>query len=123
MARDLKLAALLSLAGAFAAGLPDTAWALGAAAPFTPPRAAQQVPAAADSTVAAATEGLAGLRRGTLPMALIDGAWHRVGDAVRGARLSQIDAGGVLLLHTDGRRERLWLAAPMTTRAISGTKP
>ncbi|MDP1693097.1 MAG: hypothetical protein Q8L49_14305 [Burkholderiaceae bacterium] len=122
MAFDLKPAMLAAVAGILALGLPDTAWALGAAAPFTPPRAAQQASAAADSA-AAATEGLAGLRRGRLSMALIDGAWHRVGDAVRGARLAQIDAHGVLLRHADGRRERLWLVAPMATSAASGAQP
>jgi hypothetical protein len=44
-------------------------------------------------------------------MALIDGTWMREGERVRGAQVARIDARGVLLLHANGRRDRLWFAA------------
>jgi hypothetical protein len=107
-------------------GLP--AQALGPAAPFTPPAAV--APSAAIGPAAAASAptvdlsgsavgaepgsptlpGLAGLRLGKTPMALIDGQWWRPGDRPRGALLAAVNNNGALLRHADGRTEQLaWL--------------
>jgi hypothetical protein len=106
VAVDLKTLLLAAAALAVPAG----AFALGAHDPFAPPRAGVPAALVADPPAAAA-DGLAGLRAGCTPLALIDGAWHRVGAVVRGARLARIDRHGVLLAHPDGRLERLWLVA------------
>ena len=105
---------------ALAAALLLLAWpsgvgALGPTAPFAPPRAsasAASMPLADSTSAQPSRVGLAGLRLGPHPMALLDGEWRQPGDSVRGARLTQLDSRGVTLLHPDGKRERLWLAAP-----------
>lgn len=108
------LAVFVGLAGA----LP--VWALGAAEPFVPPRrAAAAAPAAsaareavlqADPGDAVATGGFSGVRLGQRPQALIDGQWVVIGQAVRGAQLSAVQADHALLRWADGRTERLALA-------------
>jgi len=125
MAVDLTLARTLALAvvaGLLLANLP--AAALGPAHPFAPPLAAS----AAAATEAAASQpaamlnsgdGLAGVRSGTVPMALIDGQWWPVGGQPRGARLLSINRAGATLRHPDGRVEQLTLlpAAEPTAKA------
>lgn len=103
----------IALAAALLVAWPLGAGALGPTAPFTPPRASATSMPLTDSTSALATRvGLAGLRLGPHPLALLDGEWRQPGDSVRGARLTQLDSRGVTLMHPDGKRERLWLAAP-----------
>lgn len=101
----LGLALLLGCAAA-------PACALGPAAPFTPPAAAA-ASAPADRAIAASAaadvSGLAGVRLGNRPQALIDGRWHRAGDAVRGARLTAVTRTGATLQHPDGRIDQLFL--------------
>lgn len=115
MARDLTLTrrrhacivALLALLPCLCA----PSLALGPAAPFTPPAEAG-TPAASTAAISSAPAeitGLAGVRLGTPPQALIDGRWHRPGDTVRGARLHAITRHGATLQHPDGRSERLLL--------------
>jgi hypothetical protein len=102
--RRLGLPLLLSAAAA-------PACALGPSAPFTPPAAAASAPAidSAQTAAAADASGLAGVRLGATPQALIDGHWHRAGDAVRGARLVAVTRHGVTLQHPDGRVDQLFL--------------
>ncbi len=89
--------------------------ALGSAAPFTPPRAGSAAGGESSSVGAPATDGLGGLRLRTQPMALIDGQWWRIGQQVRGAVLTSIHAGGVVLRHADGRTEQVsWMPANTT---------
>lgn len=95
-----------------ALGAGGAAHALGAGAPFVPPRAGASAATSEAPAAVAAGDGLAGVYLQAQPMALIDGQWRRLGESVRGARVAQIDARGAWLLHGDGRRERLWLAAP-----------
>jgi hypothetical protein len=124
-----SLAALLALP-------PQPAAALGPAAPFTPPRALLEAdeaagsgsarggapaphdgaaarPAAAEATPAAANgpavAGLAGLRLGHRPQALIDGQWWAPGSRPRGALLVAIEKQGVWLRDSKGHREFLAL--------------
>lgn len=102
-----------AIAAALLLAWPVGADALGPTAPFTPPRAGAASMPPADSASALPTRvGLAGLRLGPRPLALLDGEWRQPGDSVRGARLTQLDSRGVTLMHPDGKRERLWLAAP-----------
>ncbi len=127
MAVDLMraLAPLIALAAA-----PAT-WALGSAAPFVPPRTASApalaAPAASGSAAAEAvapgTEGLAGVRLGVQPMALIDGRWWRVGDLPRGARMQTVDAWGVTLRHPDGKLERLMLHGASSVQPRNDVRP
>ena len=114
-------------------GLP--AHALGPAAPFTPPAAvataASAVAAAGAPTIdlignpagsesaAALLPGLAGLRLGKSPMALIDGQWWRPGDRPRGALLAAVHPTGAVLRHADGRIEQL--AWPGDGSVVSAT--
>jgi hypothetical protein len=113
---------VMRLGCAAALAAPAAALALGAGAPFTPPRPSPMAAAASDApaVVAGASSALAGVRLGRSPMALLNGAWLRTGDAVRGARLDAIDARGVWLLHANGTRERLWLVAPSSTEFLAG---
>ena len=118
MARHLTPIAALVLALAAAPSL-----ALGPTAPFTPPArtaATGDATPSADAPVAD-TGGLTGLRLRNHPMALIDGQWLRIGDTVRGARISAIRADGAWLRHADGRNELLpWNGeAERTVRAPS----
>lgn len=111
----------LALAGA-AVGLAGAAQALGPTAPFTPPAprpgAAQAAAAPASGAegagpAAAASAALVGLRLRSHPMALIDGRWSRLGDTVRGGRITSIEVAGVHLSHPDGRTEFLaWNLLP-----------
>jgi hypothetical protein len=113
--RPMRRAALLLV---LALGAPAVTHALGAAAPFVPPRAGATGASGASGLAGEATPappadaGLAGVYLRAQPMALIDGQWRRLGETVRGARVAQIDSRGAWLVHGDGRRERLWLAAP-----------
>ncbi len=123
------LALLTALCAGLAGALP--AWALGAGEPFVPPRrpavaAAAPAPSApsaasaasaareavlqADPGDAVATGGFSGVRLGQRPQALIDGQWVVIGQAVRGAQLSAVQADHALLRWADGRTERLALA-------------
>jgi len=95
------------------AGLP-AAFALGPSAPFEPPRAASSAmqaaaAASAASGAEAAPSGLAGVRLGRKPGALIDDQWVEIGATVRGARLAAVRDGEAQLLHPDGQIERLRL--------------
>lgn len=121
---DVDLSATRRTAIALLLGLAlAPAHALGPSAPFTPPATPQQAASApADRALpaaAAGTSGLAGVRLGTPAQALIDGRWHRAGDAVRGARLVAVTRTGVTLHHPDGRAEQLFLlpGAPAPERA------
>ena len=107
--RRLGLALLLGSALA-------PACALGPTAPFMPPDAAASAPAAEAVSALPATDvmGLAGVRLGTTPQALIDGRWHRIGDAVRGTRLMSVTRKGVALQHPDGRVDQLFLLPSAT---------
>lgn len=139
-------AAAFTLALAFA---PVTSAALGPSAPFVPPRAlleerstAAAGGAASGSTTtgtaseagpatpttstapaasapAATGEGIAGVRLGARPLALIDGQWWPLGGRPRGARLSAIDHHGAWLRHADGRQEYLALVAVPTVPSRS----
>lgn len=101
---------------------PLLAWPLGAAAPFTPPRpaaapsdTAADGAAAPDRTASGAgasvlpATGLAGIKLGAQPQALIDGQWWAQGALVRGARLVGVSASAVQLRHPDGKVEQLVL--------------
>jgi hypothetical protein len=107
-----------------AALLPQWSAAMGPSDPFTPPSRA--VPAtdasAMPEAAAAAANGLAGVRLGSAPAALIDGEWIVPGQTVRGARLAAIRIDGALLRHPDGRTERLALfpSPPSTPPGKSG---
>jgi hypothetical protein len=99
--------------------------ALGPQAPFTPApeRAASADAAAAAGTAAQAATGLAGVRLGPTPMALIDGQWWPPGASLPGgARLLAIDAQGVVLRHADGRSERRALQ-PQTATLVARPAP
>ena len=112
-----RFALALLLGGAVA-----SACALGPAAPFMPPDAAASAPAAEAIAALPSADviGLAGVRFGSTPQALIDGRWHRTGDAVRGALLMSVTRKGVTLQHPDGRVDQLFLlpsaAAPERAR-------
>ena len=104
--------------------LPIAGHALGPAQPFTAPAATAHAADAATTAAPATSSGLAGVRLGTSPGALVDGQWIALGQAVRGARLVSVRAHDVSLRHTDGRIERLALfpeVQPPTTSANSGT--
>jgi hypothetical protein len=89
--------------------LPTAAWSLGPAQPFLPP-APEAASSATDPTANAELgHGLAGIRLGKAPAALIDGHWLRIGQPVRGATLQRIDAQRVWLRHADGHTEPLAL--------------
>ena len=100
-------------AGLLLASLP--AAALGPNSPFASPRAASAAaagdlaPAAAQAAVPTGSDGLAGVRSGAEPMALIDGQWWPVGGQPRGARLVSVHRAGATLRHADGRIEQLSL--------------
>lgn len=130
------LASALCVLAWAAAGLP--AHALGPAAPFTPPAAVAPSAAAGPAAVAnaptidlsgnlvaadsssPASSGLAGLRLGKSPMALIDGQWWRPGDRPRGALLAAVHNTGVVLRHADGRIEQLaWPGDGSVVSAVS----
>jgi len=99
------------------------AWSVGAAAPFMPPARVSAIananadasaadPAASSpgsSNLAQPVAGLAGIKLGAQPQALIDGQWFARGASVRGARLVMVSAGAVQRRHPDGRIERLLL--------------
>ncbi len=89
--------------------------AMGPKDPFAPPGAVRVVPPldVQASAQLAADKGLAGVRLGAQPAALIDGHWVRLGGNVRGARLAQLGPQDVVLQHPNGRRERLPLFAPV----------
>ena len=55
-------------------------------------------------------KGLAGVKLGAQPQALIDGQWWAQGALVRGARLVGVSASAVQLRHPDGKVEKLVLA-------------
>lgn len=105
--RDL----LMALAAGVAPLAPVCAGAMGAADPFTAPRASASASASASAVELRAdptpTDGLTGLRLRSQPMAFIDGRWWRIGGTVRGARLSAIHADSIELRHADGRIDRL----------------
>jgi hypothetical protein len=117
MARALVHASAWGLiAAALCATLPTLA--MGPREPFTPPAvlAASAPAVAASAPVAAAGFGLAGVRMGSRPAALIDGRWVPLGHSVRGARLAQLSPQAVVLQHPNGRRERLSMSfAPAAT--------
>jgi hypothetical protein len=101
--------------------------ALGPQAPFTPAperaTAADFAPGAAGAAALAAP-GLAGVRLGRTPLALIDGQWWPTGASPRaGQRLHAIDAHGVVLRHADGRSERLSLHPPLPPAAAPAPAP
>jgi|GEM_PF-1465295 len=99
--------------------------ALGPQAPFTPApaRAASADAAAATGAAAPAATGLAGVRLGRAPLALIDGRWWPPGASLPdGARLLAIDAQGVVLRHADGRSERRALQ-PQTATLVARPAP
>jgi hypothetical protein len=102
------------------AALPTAAWSLGPAQPFMPPAPAAAA-SAAETTADAepAVHGLAGVRLGKAPAALIDGLWLRVGEPVRGATLQRIEAQRVWLRHADGHTELLALY-PLPTAQPDG---
>jgi hypothetical protein len=108
MARVLT-PSMLRAALAAAALLHATAHAVGPKDPFTPPgRAPVVVPDVRGSaTSTAGHSGLTGLRFGRKPQALIDGEWVALGQTVRGARLARLRPQHALLVHPDGREERL----------------
>lgn len=115
MARALIAWALRALAGCgvvAAALLSLDAAALGPKDPFTPPGRVSDAARSGELAAVAATPlvvGLAGLRLGHTPAALIDGEWISVGAGVRGARLHSVSMRGATLRHPDGRMERLAL--------------
>ena len=101
--------------------------ALPAPAP-TPIAAPLPAGAASDVESAAALPGLVGLRLGNAPAALIDGAWVRVGQTVRDARLIEVLPSAVRLRHADGRLETVALftdssAAALTPRRVVVSLP
>lgn len=120
MADALSLRRCLVAASTAAAA--SSALALGQSAPFQPPRASAVASTSAAATMDSA-EGIAGVALHRQPLALIDGQWRRVGDEVRGARLSAIDTRGAWLIHDDGRRERLWLAPPISSPDAAASRP
>jgi pyruvate/2-oxoglutarate dehydrogenase complex dihydrolipoamide acyltransferase (E2) component len=94
------------------------AWAMGPAAPFTPPRAAVAAPAhaptpapapapapalalaapaapAAPAVAALDDNTLQGVRTGAQPMALIEGRWWALGSGPGGRRITAIDSRGI----------------------------
>lgn len=98
------------------------AWALGAAAPFSPPApvaagAASAVPGGAAAT---APSGLNGIRLGAQPQALIDGQWLATGALTHGARVATIGADAVQLRHPDGRLQRLPLIPQVELQRAPG---
>ncbi|RZI86795.1 MAG: hypothetical protein EOP38_00415 [Rubrivivax sp.] len=106
MARALTMACFVGLN--LCAGL--SSWALGPAAPFEPP-APQAASDAAPAQGAVKASGLAGIKFGHQPQALIDGAWVARGATVRDdALVLSIERQAVQLKHADGRVERLVLS-------------
>ena len=131
--RALRLCALASLLGQ-----PWAALAVGSQAPFTPPKltVATGEPSAAPTSPAGVSSeppgvssgvgsgaGLSGLRRGQPSQALIDGKWHRIGDAVGEARLLAIDNHRVTLAHADGRRQFLSLSPDARLTPVAAPTP
>ena len=109
MARALIMGKLVGLA---MLSTTSSAWALGPSAPFLPPAMAASVvgePSAAEAV--AFGGGLAGIKRGRSPGALIDGRWVAQGGMVRdGVVLGAIERQAVQLKHADGTVERLVLS-------------
>lgn len=97
-------------------------WAMGPNDPFVAPRIEQtsglagEAAASADGDAAAAT-GLSGVRLGRHAGAVIDGQWVRKGQAVRGARLVQIQRTRVTLKHPDGHEEIIDMFPPAGGKA------
>ncbi|MDE2401081.1 MAG: hypothetical protein KGL90_05410 [Burkholderiales bacterium] len=110
MARALISAHLLGWA---LLGAAPAALALGPSAPFvppTPPTASASDPALATVETPSST-GLAGLKLGRQPQALIDGLWVAQGATVRdGSVLTAIKRRAVQLRHPDGTIETLELS-------------
>ena len=107
MARAL-MTALFASAAALVAPLAE---ALGPLQPFTPPLAAARSSDAAPAapTPIAETSGLAGVRLGSSPRALIDGEWVALGQPVRDGKLVAVNAHEVVLRLANGRTEHLSL--------------
>ena len=108
MARALIRTALLATVAALCA-LP--AAALGPLQPFTPPSAPIRSTDSPTAPVPQAAEasGLAGVRLGTSPRALIDGNWVALGQQVRDGKLVAVHAHEVVLRLPNGRSEHLSL--------------
>ena len=102
-------------AGASSAATGDTAMAATASASAGPAPAAEPAPPAA--------EGIAGVRLGARPLALIDGQWWPLGARLRGASLTAIERHGVRLQHAGGRVEWLLLVPPATAAAARQLSP
>ena len=107
MARAL-MTALFATAAALVAPLAE---ALGPLQPFTPPLAATRSSDAAPAAPAALAEagGLAGVRLGSSPRALIAGEWIAIGQHVGDKKLVAVHAHEVVLRLPDGRAEHLSL--------------
>lgn len=107
------------------AGLFSSVWAMGPNDPFVAPRIDQAhaqlgqggVPSAAAEGDAPAAAGLSGVRLGRHAGAVIDGQWVRKGQAVRGARLVQIQRTRVTLQHPDGHQEIIEMFPPVGGQA------
>jgi hypothetical protein len=111
MARAL----IVLITSLIAVSAPVPASALGPAQPFTPPAPTSR---AADPVVAAAAQaapgsGLAGVRLGSSPRALIDGEWVALGATVREGRLVAVHPHEVVVRLANGRTERLALFPPL----------
>jgi hypothetical protein len=106
--------ALATVWVALAWAVPAGTWAMGPAAPFTPPRAAApplpaaqaapnlravhaQAPAAAASSPEATLTdaALQGVRTGPQPVALLEGRWWALGTGPDGRRITAIDSRGI----------------------------
>jgi hypothetical protein len=138
-----RLAVLLLLAQA-------PAWAMGPAAPFTPPRAAAPVVQAATTTTtstaasarapqaaaSAAALGLPdaalqGVRTGPHPVALLEGRWWGLGSGPEGRRITAIDSRGIWITlgpsleptKTLASQQRLWLLPNAVAAAVSHPPP
>ncbi len=96
--------------------------ALGPLQPFTPPVAAARGADAAAAAPQAATHiGLAGVRLGTSPRALIDGEWVALGQPAREGRLVAVRAHEVVLRLPNGRDEHLPLFPDAPAAAANGS--
>lgn len=98
-----------------------SAQAMGPMAPFAAPNGGLPEPTSAGGGLST-TQGLAGVRLGRHPGAVIDGSWVRQGQTVRGARLESISRSRVVLRYPDRHTESLDLfTAPLApTSAGSG---
>jgi hypothetical protein len=106
-----RVAICMSLAG------PLVAAALGPTQPFTPPTVAPRGTADLELNTAdhtSTSSGLAGVRLGASPQALIDGRWVALGALVREGRLVRVQAHGVTLHMPGNRMEQLPLFPPAT---------